>query len=118
MSRNTQICNLRQLFLANTKEEFQMVKNCILTEKDKGPTMLVEMLEEEFEDVEALRKCVLSDTFRTMPIVWDLFCKGWESGRMRGTRRREPGPLSHILTISHEANFRLELALAMSTPGE
>lgn len=115
--RNTQNCCLRTLFVTNKPSEFQMAKNVVMADMDDGIMACHANLLEEFPDVEDLRKCLLADTFRTKPNLYDLFCRGIESGKLRGTKARAPCPLSEMLTISHEANFRLELALTLSIQG-
>ena len=119
--RNTQNCRLRTMFVTNSNNEktaeFQMAKNVVMADMDEGVMACHENLCNEFSDVEELRKCLLSDTMHTKPNLYDLFSRGVESGRLRGAKARAPCPLSEMLTISHEANFRLELALALSAQG-
>ena len=94
-----------------------MVKNALLSEQNCGDMVVDDKLSDEFSSVNELRLALLSSTFRTYPKTYDLFCRGWESGKMRGTKKRAPGPLERVLTISHEANFRFELAQSISVQG-
>ena len=94
-----------------------MVRNALLSEQNCGDMVIDDKLSDEFSSVEDLRFALLSSTFRTYPKTYDLFCRGWESGKMRGTKKRGPAPLERVLTISHEANFRLEIAQAISCQG-
>ena len=75
------------------------------------------LLEEFHQTVEELRVQLLSNDLRLKPVLYDLLCQGFEIGKLRGTRKRQPCALEDILTISHEASFRLELALAISSQG-
>ena len=46
--------------------------------------------------------------------MFDLFCAGLESGRLRGTKQMSISPIEQLITVAHEAHFRLELWYALS----
>jgi hypothetical protein len=50
-------------------------------------------------------------------VVFDLFCLGLESGVLKLARKKNPTPLSKLITVAHEAHFRLELWLALTKQG-
>ncbi len=44
------------------------------------------------------------------PKLYDLFCAGLESGRVRGIKRvNHIVPIENLLTVAHEAHFRCEI---------
>jgi hypothetical protein len=45
----------------------------------------------------------------THPALFDLFCAGLERGRLRSTKKMDMSPIEQIITVAHEAHFRLEL---------
>jgi hypothetical protein len=50
----------------------------------------------------------------TYPKLFDLFCAGLESGRLRGTSQVGISPIENLVTLSHEAHFRLELWFSLT----
>ena len=71
-------------------------------------------LQESVKDVQALRNLIFSDEMYTNPVLYSKFLAGLESGHMRGLRKRNPAPITEIITTAHEAHMRLELWLALS----
>jgi hypothetical protein len=54
----------------------------------------------------------------TLPNLYNIFCLGMESGKLRGMHpRTDHCPLSDMLSISYEAHFRVELQCTMLEPG-
>jgi hypothetical protein len=45
----------------------------------------------------------------THPALFDLVCAGLESGRLRSTKKMDMSPIEEVITVGHEAHFRLEL---------
>ena len=72
-------------------------------------------LQDTVEDVAALRNLIFSDAMYKNPVLYQKFVMGLESGHIRGLKKRNPAPISEIITIAHEAHIRLELWLALST---
>jgi hypothetical protein len=66
------------------------------------------------KDVQALRNLMFSDKTCTNPVLCSKFLAGLESGHIRGLRKRNPAPITEIITTAHEAHRRLELWLALS----
>ena len=50
-------------------------------------------------------------------VVFNLFCLGLESGMLKLARRLSPTRLQRLITVAHEAHFRLELWLALMKQG-
>ena len=51
---------------------------------------------------------------RTNPVLCQKFLTGLESGHIRGLKKRNPAPITDIITTAYEAHIRLELWLALS----
>jgi hypothetical protein len=100
--------------MSNRTPEFQLVMNVLLQDSEKGKMQLHPNFVGEFESVEELRLQLMRADLRQHAKLYHYLCLGMESGRMRGTEKRPPCPLEQILTISHEAMFRYELALSIS----
>ena len=47
-------------------------------------------------------------------VVFTLFCQGLESGELKHSKRLQPATISSLITIAHEAHFRLELWYTLS----
>ena len=82
-----------------------------------------ESLKATVKDVAALRNLIFSDKMYTNPVLYQKFLAGLESGNIRGLKKRNPAPITQVITTAHEAHIRLELWLALScrnyrhTPG-
>ena len=49
------------------------------------------------------------------PVLYNLFCSGIESGKIKYNPKKGPTTISKLLTISHEANIRSELWWALDS---
>ncbi len=67
--------------------------------------------------VQQLRELIKSPAMYRNAEVFDLFSSGLESGMLKLARQKSPAPLRKLITIAHEAHFRLELWLALSKQG-
>jgi hypothetical protein len=47
-------------------------------------------------------------------VVYSRFCEGLESGNFKQSEKVNPASISKLITIGHEAHFRLELWFALS----
>jgi hypothetical protein len=75
-------------------------------------------LKSEFRDKEALRSAITSNKMYTFPKLYNIFCLGMESGKLRGMHHRtDHCALPDMLSISYEAHFRVELHCTMSEAG-
>jgi hypothetical protein len=67
--------------------------------------------------VAELRELIRSPAMYKNSVVFDLFCAGIESGVLKLSRKRPPTRLLKLITVAHEAHFRLELWLALMKQG-
>ena len=110
--RSMQKRQLKQLFL-NNNSEYALVSDYIVgsvspstDDKEMGVS---KHLTPEFETVQDLRKAICSPKMYTYPLLFDLFCAGLESGKLRSTKPMPVSRIEQIITVPHEAHFRLEL---------
>jgi hypothetical protein len=66
-------------------------------------------LSADFETVSNLRKAIASPKMYTYPLLFDLFCAGLESEKLRSTKPMPISRIEQVITVAHEAHFRLEL---------
>jgi hypothetical protein len=68
-------------------------------------------LSSEFDttSIQDLRNAIASPSMYTHSALFDLFCAGLESGRLRSTKKMDMSPIEEVITVAHEAHFRLEL---------
>ncbi len=67
--------------------------------------------------VAELRNLIKSPAMYTNSVVFNLFCSGLESGMLKMSRPKSPTRLAKLITIAHEAHFRLEIWLALTKQG-
>ncbi len=67
--------------------------------------------------VAELRNLIKSPSMCTNSVVFNLFCSGLESGVLKLSRPKSPTRLAKLITIAHEAHFRLEIWLALTKQG-
>jgi hypothetical protein len=70
-------------------------------------------LKNELPTLKDLRNALASPTMYTHPKLFDLFCSGLESGKLRSTELMETTRIQVVITLGHEAHFRLELWFAL-----
>ena len=79
---------------------------------------LTDAMLQDFDEIEDFTKALLAPTMYLHPNVYNMFCLGMESGKLRGMDvRSQTCSLQDMLSIAYEAHFRLELYLACSTQG-
>jgi hypothetical protein len=67
-------------------------------------------LSSDFDSVQELRNAIASASMYAHPALFDLFCAGLESGRFKSTKKlMDMVPIEEVITVAHEAHFRLEL---------
>ncbi len=59
-------------------------------------------------------KLIKSKNMYRNPVLYNLFCSGFESGRFKYNPKKCPTTISKLLTISLEANIRSELWWALT----
>ena len=118
--RSSQIRQLKLIYLATS--DFSMVSNYdigtsnshIMTEENFQAVKISSALSSEFTNITDLRNALFSPRMYEYPKLFDLFCAGLESGRVRGTKHMSISPIEQLITVAHEAHFRLELWYALS----
>ncbi len=71
------------------------------------------LVESGVATVEGVRKLLMPNKMYRNPVMYDLFCGGVESGKIKYNEKRGPTTISKLLTMSHEANNRTELWFAL-----
>jgi hypothetical protein len=66
------------------------------------------------EGIDELRALLRSDAMYKNSTVFTLFCQGLECGELKHSKRLPPTTIGSLLTIAHEAHFRLELWYTLS----
>lgn len=116
--RSSQIRQLKIMYLTNN--DFALVSNyhvgtaTIVDTNTFENLQLCNSLTSEFQTIQDLRDALVSPKMYTYPKLFDLFCAGLESGRLRGTKPMPISPIESLITVAHEAHFRLELWYAMA----
>jgi hypothetical protein len=108
---------LRELYCYNKFPDFQMVENCLASEVEAGEMRVTPDLKKTCKSVKVLRKLLLSDRLYANKVVYSKISEGLESGKFRSVQAQGPRPLPELLTIAHEAYFRLTLYMTMSVQG-
>jgi hypothetical protein len=102
--RSAQIRQLKLVFL-NGDSDFSLVSNYRMggnsTRQTKEMRVTTE-LRDEFETIDDLRDALFSYNMYIFPKLFDLFCAGLESGRLRGTTRGDIAPIENQITVAHE----------------
>jgi len=114
--KSSQIRQLKLLFL-NDKSDYTLVTDYQIGSSAHGimkDMTICNSLNSEFSTIEELRKVICSADMYTYPKLFDMFCAGLESGRLRGTIQVGISPIEDLITLSHEAHFRLELWFALT----
>ena len=118
--RSAQIRQLKLLYLATS--DFSMVSNYdvgnsnnhMMTDESFKAVKISSTLSSEFATIKDLRSAIASPKMYEYPKLFDLFCAGLESGKLRGTKRVSITPIEELITVAHEAHFRLELWYALA----
>jgi hypothetical protein len=111
-SNNERSMQKRQakLIFTSPDSDFAMVKENVSGSGGNGQDITVSnALSSEFNTIQDLRNAIASPTMYTHPALFDLFCAGLESGRLRSTKKMKTSPIEQLITVAHEARFRLEL---------
>jgi hypothetical protein len=67
---------------------------------------MVDILRDSLPNVQSLQDILFSDVMYQNEILYDKFCKAFESGVLRGTSQSSPQPLEYTISTWHEAHFR------------
>ncbi len=64
----------------------------------------------DLETIDDLRALLKSDELYKNNVVFDLLCRGLESGSFKGVPKKQRSPLVDLITVAHEASFITLLA--------
>jgi hypothetical protein len=113
----------RSQFVSKCKEvwvkndsPFALVNNVLsidLNKKNGEMTVNSALVESGVATVAGVRKLLMSNKMYRNPVMYDLFCGGVESGKIKYNKKRGPTTISKLLTMSHEAKIRTELWFAL-----
>jgi hypothetical protein len=113
--RSAQIRQIKMMYL-DDKSEFALMSDYVIGASANGALKNMRIgnaVSGEFETIEELQNALYSPTMYTYEKVFDLFCAALESGRFRGTEQMPISPIENLITVAHEAHFRLELWYAL-----
>ena len=119
--RSAQIRQLKMMFL--THSDYSLVLNYEIGTSTECHSMdenafkdlkISPTLSSEFASITDLRKALFSPRMYAYPKLFDLFCAGLESGRLRGSKQLSISPIEQLITVPYEAHFRLELWYALA----
>jgi hypothetical protein len=118
--RAIQIRYIKSIWLSNSSK-FTLALNALDTDvdEDNAPeiTLAPDVAASGLNSIADLRELLRSPNMYKNATVFNLFCLGLESGMLKMARTLSPTRLQKLITIAHEAHFRLELWLALSKQG-
>jgi hypothetical protein len=114
--RAVKIRYLKMIWLSK-RSQFHMAYNALESEigvDDEKEIMLAPAITAfGITSVTELRDLLKSPAMYKNELVFNLFCLGLESGMLKLARPPSPMRLQRLITVAHEAHFRLELWLAL-----
>ena len=119
--RSAQIRQLKMMYL--THSDYSLVLNYEIGTSTECPSMdenafkdlkISPTLSSEFASIKDIRQALFSPRMYAYPKLFDLFCAGLESGRLRGSNQMSISPIEQLITVPYEAHFRLELWYALA----
>jgi hypothetical protein len=124
--RAAQIRNIKQIWF-NSYSKFSMAYSFPSANKDsieendnddgtseQFMTITETVRDSGVEGIDGLRALLRSDAMYKNSAVFTLFCQGLESGELKHSKRLQPTTIGSLITIAHEAHFRLELWYTLS----
>jgi hypothetical protein len=119
--RAIQIQYIKSIWLSS-RSPYHLVTNAIASEQnvitDGGAGILLSdnIIQSGITTVEDLRAIIKSSKMYTNEVIYDLFCAGLESGRLKQSEQIKPTHIKKLITVAHEAHFRTEIWFALSSP--
>ena len=113
--RSQFVSKVKEVWLKNDSP-FALANNVIFTDVNKQNgemTVTPDLVESGVTTVDEVRKLLMSSEMYRNPVLYDLFCGGVESGKIKYNEKRGPTTISKLLTMSHEANIRNEIWWAL-----
>ena len=119
--RAIQISYIKNLWLS-VRSPHHFAKNCLASEQPKNmatPTPMkvsTDLALSGINTVSELRALIKSNRMYTNEVVYNCFCAGLESGTLKQSEKLPPTTIRKLITVPHEAHFRLKLWFALSRP--
>jgi hypothetical protein len=113
--RSQFVSKVKEVWVKNDSP-FALVNNVLFIDLNKQNGVMTvnpALVESGVATVEEVRKLLMSSEMYRNPVMYDLFCGGVESGKIKYNEKRGPTTISKLLTMSHEANIRIELWFAL-----
>ena len=113
--RSQFVSKVKEVWLKNDSP-FALANNVIFTDVNKQNgvmTVTPALVESGVATVDEVRKLLMSSEMYRNPVLYDLFCGGVESGKIKYNEKRGPTTISKLLTMSHEAHIRTEIWWAL-----
>ena len=118
--RAVQIRYLKLIWLSK-RSQYHMAYNALEAEigvDDETEIILAPAITASgISSVSELRDLLKSPAMYKNEVVFNLFCLGLESGMLKLARPLSPMRLQRLITVAHEAHFRLEIWLALMKQG-
>jgi hypothetical protein len=114
--RSAQVRQIKLIYL-DGKSDFALVTDYVIGASANGALKQMRIsnaVSGEFNDIEDLRNALFSPNMYHYDKLFDLFCAALESGRFRATNQMPISPIENLITVAHEAHFRLELWYALT----
>jgi hypothetical protein len=117
--RSVQINSIKKTWLS-ASSPFHLAKNVLCSELSANITeaepmqLSAELTEPRLQTVEELRNLLKSCNMYKNEVVCSRFHEGLESGNFKQSEKVNPASIGKLITIGHEAHFRLELWFALS----
>ena len=118
--RAIQIRYLKMIWISNNSKfslAFNALDHELKVETATEITVSPAVVASGINSVAALRDLIKSPAMYNNAVIFNLFCLGLESGMLKMARTMTPTRIQKLITIAHEAHFRLELWLALSKQG-
>jgi hypothetical protein len=109
--RSAQVRKIKLIYL-DDKSDFALVSDYVIDASANGALKHMRIsnaLNGEFDEIKDLRSALFSPNMYAYENSFDMFCAALESGRFRGTDQMPISPIENLITVPHEAHFRLEL---------
>jgi hypothetical protein len=117
--RSMQINSIKATWLS-VSSPFHLATNVLCSElpiniTDAQPMQFSdELIASGLETIQELRDLLKSSNMYNNEVVYSRLCEGLESGNLKQSEKVNPASISKLITIGHEAHFRLELWFALS----
>jgi hypothetical protein len=112
--RAVQVRYIKKVWLSKNSPHC-LVTNCLEGDHTQDTQMVVvpALVASGLSTTEDVRQCIKSNGMYLNSVLFNLFCGGLESGMLRLTMNVPFTPIRDLITVAHEAHFRMELYYAL-----